>query len=288
MKQKNKPLIFTGLIFLFLLSCNSFGQLSNSTWPIYQHDIRHSGQATNPGLENPTLAWKMNSNSGFNGSPTLDSEGVIYIPGLDQYLYAYYPQGKLKWKFKGDSNLSGAPTISSDGTIYVGSTTGPFGDPTAKLYAINPDGSMKWAVPLNGKNVLNCAIGLDGTIYVGSYDDNENKYKINALYPSGGQKWVFDLVGPPGTPSIGSDGTIYVVAGTGSSGPYSGAFYAFNPDGTLKWRTDNIGGLGQGYVFGPDILPVIAPDGSIMVLYKSEWVAQAGFIFAKSNLPVKI
>jgi len=74
------------------------------------------------------------------------------------------------------------------------------------------------------------------------YDTSQNNGKL---------KWKFQTDGgiASSTPTIGSDGTIYIM---------SSDLYAINPDGTLKWRyqTDNY------YIVSS---PVIGSDGTIYV-----------------------
>lgn len=253
-----------GIICLLpLIENDTIAQLANSPYPILQHDLGHTGQSIYTGPEYPTLAWKLKPGKGVNGSPVIGYDGIIYVPGQDSCVYAISPQGDILWKYKGESELKGTPTIGIDSTIYVGSVVAFWETEFAKLYAINQDGSSKWAVPLGGKEVSNCVIGSDGTIYVGSNDEEEDIYKLFALYPSGGQKWDYDAVGPVGTPSIDSDGNIYIGAGSGAVSPYTGSLYAIKPDESLKWRSDDahIGG----YLYGPNTFPVNDTTGFVLI-----------------------
>ncbi|MEH6890240.1 PQQ-binding-like beta-propeller repeat protein, partial [Bacillus sp. JJ864] len=60
-----------------------------------------------------------------------------------------------------------------------------------------------------------------------------------------------------GQPAIGRDGTIYATTSTGFNTHVNKKLYAFNPDGSVKWKKEIMGG---GY--SP---PVIAEDGTIYV-----------------------
>ncbi len=276
------------LIVVVLLSMMIFSlsnaQPANSPWPCLQQNPQHTGQSPYVGPRNPTLAWKIKPGEGVQGSPVIAFDGTIYSPGIDSSFYAIEPQGIIKWQYRlmgnGDffnpeMEFTGTPTVGSDGTIYVASLVGwsGFSPQVAKLYAINPDGSLKWSIPLAGTEISNCVIGSDGFIYVGSNDDDQDVYKLYAFYPSGGQQWEIDVVGPIGTPAIGSDGTIYVAAGSGAVGPYSAALYAIRPDGSLKWRNDKTGGIGGGYLYGPNTFPVILPNGLILITNEQKLIA---------------
>lgn len=83
------------------------------------------------------------------------------------------------------------------------------------------------------------AVSNDGYVYIVSNDHNLRKFDPK----NGNQVWAFDLRNTadgtvPGgntntTPSIDTDGTIYV--GTGDESGVSGRVYAVKPDGTKKW-----------------------------------------------------
>ncbi|MBL7183088.1 MAG: PQQ-like beta-propeller repeat protein [Anaerolineae bacterium] len=68
-----------------------------------------------------------------------------------------------------------------------------------------------------------------------------------------GLKWSYAMGGGVGSPSIGSDGTIY--AGSGD-----GKLYAINPNGTLRWSFATGGRISS--------CPAIASDGTI---YTGSW-----------------
>ncbi|MBU1625794.1 PQQ-binding-like beta-propeller repeat protein [bacterium] len=78
-----------------------------------------------------TLKWIFRTGEYIRSSPTIGSDGLIYVSSLDKYLYAINPDSTLRWKFY----FQNKPTqftytsIGSDGTIYLVCDT--------YLYAIN-------------------------------------------------------------------------------------------------------------------------------------------------------
>jgi outer membrane protein assembly factor BamB/tetratricopeptide (TPR) repeat protein len=202
-----------------------------------------------------TIKWSFLTGNYIYSSPSIGSDGTIYVGSLDNYLYAINSDGSQKWKFSTGNSIYDSPALGLDGTIYVGSYDN-------YLYAINTDGTQKWRF-LTGDDVRSSpAIGLDGTIYVGSNDNY-----LYAINPDGTQKWKF-LTGNDifsSSPGIGLDGTIYI----GSTDRY---FYAINPDGTQKWRfltgdyiasSPSIGSDGTIYFGSEDkYLYAINPDGT--------------------------
>jgi len=213
--------------------------VTKSPWPMFRHDLQHTGQSPYLGAPINTLKWKFKTDGWVDSSPAIGSDGTIYVGSRDCYLYAINPDGTLKWKFGTSDLVDSSPAIGSDGTIYVGSWD-------SYLYAINPDGTLKWKFGTSDLVDSSPAIGSDGTIYVGS--DDSDLYAIN---PDGTLKWKFrtgDWI--RSSPAIGSDGMIYV-----GSGDYY--LYAINPDGTLKWKFGTGGRV--------DSSPAIGSDGTIYV-----------------------
>jgi len=278
------------------------GGLADSPSPTYQGDNNNTGQSEYTGLQNNTTNTKWNnSNIVLTGDTgvSIGSDGTIYV-GASGSLYALYPNGIIKWIYYGGSTptlgkdgiiytivnnsylqalrpdgtskwsyyIIGAtsPVIGADGTIYVASWDNSGFLETA-LYAINPDGTLKWNSTLTNAGSIygHMVIGSDGTIYV----PGPSLYAVN---PDGTIRWTYDFADHQSTsPSIGPDGTIYIVASTGSSWKNPSFLYAINPDGTLKWayptsRTTTgsaaIGSDGIIYLLNGGNLIAINPDGT--------------------------
>ncbi len=164
-----------------------------------------------------TQKWAFSITEGTIASPALATDGTIYISALyNNKLYAINPDGTQKWVYgKGGGSLA----VGADGTIYV---------VAGKLYAINPNGTLKWSAAntSNDANATNPAIGSDGTIYYGTGFGDGKFYAINS---DGTLKWAIDLAGAIFSPSVATNGTIYV----GSSDK---KLFALNPNGTKKWE----------------------------------------------------
>ena len=193
------------------------GVLANSAWPKFHGNAQNTGLGFGAGA-NGALKWSYTTGSLIGASsPSIGSDGTIYIGSWDQYLYALNTNGTLKWKFLTSSTIYSSPTIASDGTIYITSTDGNF-------YAVHPNGTLSWQFATGGFSNSAPAIGTDGTIYIPSLD-----HSLYALTPSGSMKWSFNLGNVSGaSPAIGPDGTVFL--------PSDDEFlYAIRPDGSLKW-----------------------------------------------------
>ncbi|MEJ2329840.1 MAG: PQQ-binding-like beta-propeller repeat protein, partial [Gammaproteobacteria bacterium] len=89
--------------------------------------------AINP---NGSLKWRYATDSAIDSSPSIGSDGTVYVGSRDGKLYAINPEdGSLKWSvaFPSDAPVSSSPAIGNDGRIYA---------LTRDLRVINSDGSV--------------------------------------------------------------------------------------------------------------------------------------------------
>ncbi|MDA8824124.1 PQQ-binding-like beta-propeller repeat protein [Opitutales bacterium] len=172
------------------------------------------------GVANPIANWSTPYSTGGTifSSPTIASDGTIYIGSNDNKLHAINSDGSSKWIFTTGDWVDSTPAIGADGTVYFGSWDN-------QLYAVNPtDGSKLWDFNTSSSIIASPAIGVDGRVYFGSKDEF-----FYALESNGSLAWE-TYVGNAITSSaaIGQDGTIYF-------GDENGTFHALNQDGTTKW-----------------------------------------------------
>jgi len=249
----------TGVLGVAIIASQSksYAQLAESVWPVFRHDLRHTGQSSVDTSANPgTLKWILGTADqpqpsaaiGVSSSPAIGSDGTIYV-GADDSLLAVNADGTIKWGFVTGSVIeNSSPAIASDGTIYIGSSNG-------NLYALTDGGqglvAEKWAFATSGVVGTSPTIGTDGTIYFGSHDNN-----LYAVNPDGTLKWKFptDDSIQQSSAAIGSDGTIYV-------GSFDKMLYAVIDGGqgkvTKKWT----------FLTGASITssPSIGSDGTIYI-----------------------
>lgn len=256
--------------------------MGNTPQPKFHHDNQNTGLSQYNGPQNNGTKWRYKTGDVVPSSPTIGSDGTIYIGSYDEYVYALNPNGTQKWKYKTGSIIYSTPAIDSDGTIYAPSQDGTvyalnrngtlkwkfrlgdgmpiFSSPSIatdgtlyvgstdhNLYAVNPNGTLKWVFQTNEAIYSSPAVASDGTIYIGSRDDN-----LYAVNPNGLSKWTapFHTSGDvDSSPTIASDGTIYI-------GSADGNLYAVKPDGTLIW-SHSVGGIYSA--------PAIGTDGTIYV-----------------------
>ena len=242
--RTNARTIFAGSVFLctltllvlFCCSHGAYAALASSPWPMFHHDLAHTGVSPYHDAA-PSDPWKCLVDTTVLSSCAIGTDGTIYVGGFGS-LYAINGNGTLKWITSIGSTTRSSPAIADDGTIYIGS----YND---RLYAIRADGSVKWSYLTAGDITSSPAIAPDGTVYVGSRDG-----KLYAINPDGTKKWSL-TVGDVHmcSPAVGPDGTIYTGGG-------SYFLFAINPDGSPKWQ----------YPTGDRTYaaPALSPDGSIV------------------------
>ena len=227
--------------------------------------------ALNP---NGTLKWKVATHKTTQGpseavpasgmayaAPSIAGDGTIYVPVMDDGLYALNPDGVLKWRVPIHDVLDHPAAIARDGTIYVA--------PEHQLDAFHPNGQRAWS--FRAPNLTHFtiestpSIAPDGTIYLCSEHDGS----VYALDPDGSLKWRFphsgDIFGS--SPAIGRNDTMYF------AGAFDHTLYAINPDGTLDWQLQagnrfesppSIGPHGTIYIANDNgVLYAINPDGTL-------------------------
>ena len=260
-------------------------QAGESPWPMFRHDLHHTGRSPYTGPASPTVKWVFTANDGIASSPAIGSDGTIYVGAgwnfsgvTDSSLYAIHPEGNLKWRFRTKGGIFSSPAIGPDGTIYFGSFD-------RHLYAVEDSityGKLRWKTHLGHWIYSSPSIGQDGTIYMGNLTS-----KVYAIDSLGEVKWTYQTlwcvfssaaIGRDGNIYIGSkDEHLYAFEDLGTRGKVrwkyaTGEFYdghlvdsspAIGPDGTIYVGTDPYGAVGQTPVPVTTVFFAVKPDGSL-------------------------
>src|SRR3972149_5799832 len=243
MKHNMNLRLFWKILFIFLCTFplrNIHAQLADSPWPMFRHDLKHTGRSSYTGSGKNYLQWVYPVGSSTS-TPAIGTDSTIYVGSYDSNLYAINPDGTLKWKYKTGDVIESSPAVGTDGVIYVGSNDN-------KVYAINSDGTLKWFYTTDGDVVSSPAVGTNSTVYVGSYDGN--LYAIN-------KDGTLKKDPPPSlkqqiysSPAVGSAEIIYV-------GSRNNRLYSFSANLSERWYRQ---------VFNQvDSSPAIGSDGTVYV-----------------------
>src|SRR4051812_35798247 len=206
--------------------------------PMYQMDAQHTGRSPNRGPREPKLMRSFNTGNfqvkdgatpqaDIQSSAAIGADGTIYLANQQGVLFALRdphtgPAGgsqrqtlELAWRCHPPESSSwhSTPALSPDGTVYLGfSRPGTRADIEGTLYALRaPTGS-----------------GVEAEVL-----------------------WAVNL-GPgrqTSSPTVGPDGTVYVITGTGW-------LFAVSPEGDVRWTAQT----------GPSLkaAPALSPDGGVV------------------------
>lgn len=226
-------------------------------WPMFRHDLKHTGRTTYTGPDTAQLLWTYQTGDGVASSPTIGADGTIYVGSgwlwtgaADSNLYALHPDGTLKWKFTAEDGVFSSPTIGADGTIYFTSIAG-------YAYAVHDSvtyAKRHWQSPSVGPFLMSSPIvGPEGHVYFGSPD--LNFYAVDSS--DGRIIWKYRtnwcIIS---SPALIEDETIYV-------GSKDHHLYAFRNDlQGPRWAFPT-GTFYDGHLV--DASPAVGVDGTIYV-----------------------
>ena len=245
------------VIFIVILFIAATGQGQTGPWPKFRHDFQNSGQTPYTGPAAPVLYWTFATNDGIASSPSIGSNGTIYIGSgwlytgaSDSGLYAINPDGTMKWKFNAGNGIFSSPGIGPDGTVYFGSID-------TYLYAVEDSviyGKLRWKTDLGRFFILaSPVVAPDGILYIGAPN-----FDFYALDPADGViLWTYStnwcIIS---SAAVDANGRVYV-------GSKDHHVYAFNPSSNTPVWAFPTGTFYDGHLV--DASPAIGADGTIYV-----------------------
>ena len=213
---------FAVLTLFFMVSQTTHAQLASAPWPCDGHDLRNTrlSKYSGPAASNTTL-WKFKTDSNFDCSPAISSNGILYIGSTGFTLYALnITTGVQIWTYTTRGPIYSSPAIGANGYVY-------FGSYDTNFYAVDAlTGVLVWKANTTGFIEGSATIGTNGLVYVGSNDFN--LYAFDQT--TGILKWRFLTGGQiHSTPAISSRGIVYFCS-------MDKSVYALNgTTGTLIW-----------------------------------------------------
>lgn len=131
-------------------------------------------------LTEPSFDPRWNISKAMMASPTVASDGTIYINTASKFLHALNPDGSEKWRFpiNWNNDFWNSPNVGPDGTIYIGTARFDGASGQSGLYAINPDGTKKWFAREDSGITVVPAIADDGTVIYGAANTQDNRESL--------------------------------------------------------------------------------------------------------------
>ncbi|MCX6353484.1 MAG: PQQ-binding-like beta-propeller repeat protein [Candidatus Aureabacteria bacterium] len=112
--------------------------LAPSAWPMLHANRQHTGRSAYSGPVIPGVSWSYTTGYSIQSSPSLGTDGSVYVGSDDNTLYALTSTGAIKWSYLTAGDISSSPAIGATGEVYIGSMDN-------KFYAFNSTGSLAWS-----------------------------------------------------------------------------------------------------------------------------------------------
>ncbi len=196
----------------------SISLLAAEWWPMFHHDLNHTGYTTSPAPETSSLAWSSFAGGWLESSPAVVDDKV-FIGSEDDNVYCFDARtGLFIWSFPTGQEVVGSPAIS-EGKVYIGSAD-------YKVYCLDAStGAYNWVYATGGCILQSSPALANGKVYIGSHD-----YKLYCLdAETGAQIWEYTTdYTISSSPSI-VNGKVYI-------GSMAGTLYCLDAEtGTKLW-----------------------------------------------------
>jgi outer membrane protein assembly factor BamB len=170
---------------------------TNDWWPMFRHDVTHSGFSTTTGPNNNDVLWSYQTNYIISSSPAV-SHGRVYVGSWDWNIYCLdMDSGNLLWNFSTDNPITSSPSVVN-GKVYVGSQDG-------KLYCLDAiNGTFLWDFHTNFI-VETSPMVVDDKVFFGSNDGS--LYCLNA--EDGSLLWSYQTESSIVSSPAVTDGLVY-------------------------------------------------------------------------------
>jgi len=231
-------------------SVNKTFGVKETEWPMFHHDLNHTGctPATgNASVKDYGLLWSYTTDDKVLSSPViadLDRDGYMetIVGSYDGKLYVFNSTGALKWNLTAGGAIHSTPAIDdidkdAELEIVVGSMGG-------NLYAIDADGKVKWNNTSESWIWMKSSpaiadIDKDGSmeIVACSYGYDDSSPAIHVLNYMGEEKWQhsIDVYGgwsesSPAVADMDKDGGMEIIVGA------TMGLHVINTAGQEEWN----------------------------------------------------
>jgi len=156
---------------LVTVPTGSMQKFTRYSWPMFHHDLTHTGYSESPAPNTNQTQWTYTIGSYVNSSPVV-AEGKVYVGSWDGKVFCLNASnGAQIWNYTTGDEVRSSPAVVG-GRVYVGSSDN-------KVYCLNAlTGTHIWSYT-TGDIVISSPAVIDDKVYVGSSDNKV--YCLNAL-----------------------------------------------------------------------------------------------------------
>jgi len=191
-------------------------------WPMFRHDLRHTGYSYQKAPNTNQTLWTYTTGSWVTSSPAV-AGGKVFIGSYDNKVYALNAStGAYIWSYTTGNLVHRSSPAVADGKVYIGSCDG-------KVYALNAStGALIWNYTTGSELEHSSPAVADGKVYIGSGEYDGKVYALNAS--TGALIWNYTTEGAVYSSPAIADGKVYIGSGDGK-------VYALNAStGALIWN----------------------------------------------------
>jgi outer membrane protein assembly factor BamB len=169
-------------------------------WPMFHHDLSHSGYSTSTGPTTNNTIWNDTIGWGVGSSPAV-ADGKVYVGSDHGNVYCLDAlTGAQIWNFTTKGWYVDSSPAVADGKVYIGSDDG-------NIYCLDAlTGAYIWSYA-TGSYVFSSPAVADDRVYVGSWLDWK-VYCLDAL--TGAQIWNFTTGNWTYSSPAVADGKVYI------------------------------------------------------------------------------
>ena len=151
------------LVFIILLVAiiSVAGVVTASDWPMFHHDLLHTGYSTSTAPNTNNVLWTYTTGSGVYSSPAV-VDGKVYIGSYDGHVYCLDAEdGDKIWNSSNVGTVWHSSPAVADGRVYIGGGV---------LYCLNAEnGSRIWSYQ-GGLNMVSSPAVVDDRVYIGTWN----------------------------------------------------------------------------------------------------------------------
>jgi len=201
-------------------------------WPMYLHDLEHTGYTESPAPTMPTILWNYTMGvTSWSWGPVV-AYGKVFLGSIDKKVYALNQMtGEKIWEFTTGKGIYCVLAVAN-GKVFVGSEDG-------KVYSLDQTtGAKIWDYNI-GVELCSSPAVVEGRVYVGAVNG-----KVYALAESTGKElWNFTTGGAIAYSSPAIAGNSLFI------GSCDGYLYALNRySGDEQWKSKTRISDGKFYV----------------------------------------
>jgi outer membrane protein assembly factor BamB len=138
---------------------------SSNNWPMFHHELNHSGYSTSTAPTSPNLLWNYTTDPGYPGGPPESistspavADGYLYIGAQNGTVYCLNASsGERVWSYPTGASVSSSPAVAG-GYVYVGSIN---------VYCLDAlNGSKIWSFTPSEGVIRSSPAVADGYVYI--------------------------------------------------------------------------------------------------------------------------